>query len=242
MDVNSGLCRVLKPSLRNTRPSSYTRSKPPTTSRLRCNSVAIRSVSCMPSALWKVLKGFASAPPACVCSTGVSISKNPSSSSIRRMVEMMFERALNVFRTSGDTIKSTYRCRYRFSTSCNPCHLSGNGSSAFVNICTLAGTMDSSPLSLLFTLPCTPMMSPTSTSSVIISNAPGLVSSNRFLSQNNCTLPRSSTSDKNANFPNDRFAITLPHTASLEPSISTPFSNPSCSLCSASQYFVRSNR
>ena len=26
------------------------------------------------------------------------------------MVEMMFERALNVFRTSGDTIKSTYRC------------------------------------------------------------------------------------------------------------------------------------
>ena len=49
--VNSGLCLVLMPSLRKMRPISYTRSKPPTTSRLRCSSVAMRSVRFMPSAL-----------------------------------------------------------------------------------------------------------------------------------------------------------------------------------------------
>mmetsp|Transcript_126 Transcript_126/g.442 ORF Transcript_126/g.442 Transcript_126/m.442 type:complete len:317 (-) Transcript_126:1043-1993(-) len=50
-EVNSGLCRVDKPSLRNTLPSSYTRSKPPTTSRFKCSSVAMRMVRSIPSAL-----------------------------------------------------------------------------------------------------------------------------------------------------------------------------------------------
>jgi hypothetical protein len=51
-----------EPSLRNTRPISNTRSKPPTTSRLRYSSGAIRRKRSRSSALWWVVNGRASAP------------------------------------------------------------------------------------------------------------------------------------------------------------------------------------
>ena len=63
--------------MRNTRPISKTRSNPPTTSRLRCSSSAMRSERSRSSALWCVTNGRAAAPPAIVCSTGVSTSTKP---------------------------------------------------------------------------------------------------------------------------------------------------------------------
>ena len=58
--VNSGLCRGDSPSLRNTRPISKTRSNPPTTSRLRYSSGAIRRYRSTSRALWWVTNGLAS--------------------------------------------------------------------------------------------------------------------------------------------------------------------------------------
>mmetsp|Transcript_29697 Transcript_29697/g.82980 ORF Transcript_29697/g.82980 Transcript_29697/m.82980 type:complete len:235 (-) Transcript_29697:297-1001(-) len=106
-DVNSGLCRVEMPSLRNTRPSSKTRSMPPTTMRFRCSSVAMRRLSRRSSALWCVTNGRASAPPASVCSTGVSTSRNPRRPSSLRREESILARATKVSLTPGVTIMST---------------------------------------------------------------------------------------------------------------------------------------
>lgn len=181
MDVNFGLCRVFKFSLRNTRSSSYTRLKLLMMSCLRCNLVVIWSVSCMLSVLWKVLKGFVFVLFVCVCSTGVFIFKNSSSSSIRRMVEMMFECVLNVFCILGDMIKFMYCCWYCFFMFCNLCYLFGNGSSVFVNICILVGTMDSFFLLFFFMFLCMLMMFLMFMSFVIILNVFGFVLFNCFL-------------------------------------------------------------
>ena len=56
------------------RPTSYTRSMPPTISRLSGSSVAMRIYISISSVLWCVMKGLAAAPPAMVLSTGVSTS------------------------------------------------------------------------------------------------------------------------------------------------------------------------
>ena len=47
MEVNSGLCLGSMPSLRKMRPTSYTRSIPPTIRRLRYSSVSMRSTMSM---------------------------------------------------------------------------------------------------------------------------------------------------------------------------------------------------
>ena len=59
---------------------------------LRCNSSAIRRVSCISSVLWWVTKGRAAAPPAIACRTGVSASTNPRSRNVRRIESMIFPR------------------------------------------------------------------------------------------------------------------------------------------------------
>lgn len=56
-------------------PTTQARSPRLTTRRLRCSSVAMRSVKLRPSVLWYVTKGRASAPPADDSSTGVSTSR-----------------------------------------------------------------------------------------------------------------------------------------------------------------------
>ena len=72
--VNSGLCRLSIPSLRKMRPISYTRSSPPTMSRFKGSSVAMRMYMSISKVLWWVIKGRAVAPPEMVLSTGVSTS------------------------------------------------------------------------------------------------------------------------------------------------------------------------
>ena len=61
-----------------------------TTNLFRCSSVAMRSTISCPRALWCVLKGRASAPPASACSTGVSTSMNPLESMNWRMVDRIW--------------------------------------------------------------------------------------------------------------------------------------------------------
>ena len=235
------MCLVLIPSLRKIRPISYTRSNPPTTSLLRCSSVAMRSVRFMPSALWKVLNGLASAPPALDSSTGVSISINDLSSRNLRMPLTIPARVRNVSRTSGLAMRSTYRCRYRISTSVKPLNLSGSGRSDFVSISNESTATESSPFSVRFTVPRAPTMSPMSTRSTMRLNAPGSSASMRFLSQYSWMDPPSSSRDKNASFPNTRLALTLPHTASTVPSTSAPFSRSACIAWSSEAVWVRSN-
>ena len=92
--------------MRNTRPISNTRSKPPTTSRFSGSSSAIRMYMSTSSALWCVMNGRAAAPPAWESSTGVSTSVKPRSTSTRRTVAMTDERMSNVRRVSGSTIRS----------------------------------------------------------------------------------------------------------------------------------------
>ena len=75
--MNSGLWRVSMPSLRKTRDISKTFSKPPTISRFRWSSRAMRRYISMSSALWCVMKGRAVAPPDSGWSTGVSTSMKP---------------------------------------------------------------------------------------------------------------------------------------------------------------------
>ena len=75
MVVNSGLCLGSMPSFRKMRPISYTRSKPPTVSRFRFSSVAMRIYMSISRVLWWVMKGRAVAPPEMVLRTGVSTSR-----------------------------------------------------------------------------------------------------------------------------------------------------------------------
>src|SRR5277367_5103196 len=61
--VNSGLCLVEIPSLRKLRLISYTRSNPPTVSRFKYSSGAMRMYKSMSKVLWCVTKGRAAAHP-----------------------------------------------------------------------------------------------------------------------------------------------------------------------------------
>ena len=87
--------------MRNTRPISNTRSKPPTTSRLSGSSSAIRMYMSMSSALWWVMNGRAAAPPAEASSTGVSTSVKPRSVSARRTDAITAERMSKIRRVTG---------------------------------------------------------------------------------------------------------------------------------------------
>ena len=109
--VNSGLCRGLIPSLRKLRLTSNTFGIPPTMSRLRYSSGAMRRYRSVPSALWWVTKGFAAAPPGMGCSIGVSTSTNPRSSMTSRMACMTAERMVKTRRVSSVTTRSTSRWR-----------------------------------------------------------------------------------------------------------------------------------
>ena len=104
--VNSAECEESMPSLRKIRPTSYTRSAPPTMARLRNSSRAIRIVMSMSKALRCVRNGRAAAPPWIVCSTGVSTSRKPSLCRVSRMDRMTAERVRRLSRASWRTMRS----------------------------------------------------------------------------------------------------------------------------------------
>lgn len=105
--MNSGLWRGLSPSLRKLRLISKTLSKPPTTSRLRYNSGAMRRKSGMSSALWCVAKGLAVAPPGIGCIIGVSTSRKPWCTMKLRIDCTMRLRTAKVKRDCSLVIRST---------------------------------------------------------------------------------------------------------------------------------------
>src|SRR4029450_4469293 len=78
--VNSVLWVESMPSLRNIRPSSNTRSTPPTSSRFRYSSLATRRYRSVSRALWWVTNGRARAPPGTGLRIGVSTSRKPRAS------------------------------------------------------------------------------------------------------------------------------------------------------------------
>ena len=152
------------PSLRKLRLISKTRSTPPTVSRFRYSSGAMRRKSVMSSVLWCVTNGRASAPPASGCIIGVSTSRNPRASRNRRIPATTLARTSNTRRESGLTMRSRYRWRYRISTSCSPCHFSGRGWRHFArNVIPDAQTVSSFVL-VRNTRPWTPTKSPKSSS------------------------------------------------------------------------------
>ena len=95
------------PSLRKIRAISKTRSNPPTTSRLRYSSGAMRRYRSMSSALWCVVNGLAAAPPGIGWKIGVSTSRKSRSSRQRRVSDMMRLRCLKARRASSVTHRST---------------------------------------------------------------------------------------------------------------------------------------
>ena len=104
------------PSLRNCRPNSKTRSKPPTTSCFRWSSGAIRrNISALRS-LWCVLNGLADAPPYPVPRIGVSTSRKSCASRNLRSSRRIAARVLRISRCSGLAKKSTCLRRNRLST------------------------------------------------------------------------------------------------------------------------------
>ena len=107
MHVNSGLWLRSIPSLRKFFPISYTPSNPPTMSLFRYSSVAILMYMSWFRALKCVMNGRADAPPAMLCSVGVSTSVYPASSSTRRSVRSTVARCRNVSFTPSFTTRST---------------------------------------------------------------------------------------------------------------------------------------
>src|SRR5207247_1432336 len=77
--------------------------------------------------------GLASAPPYSGCSTGVSTSRKPCSSSHPRTALTTAARFSNSSRVSGLAIRSSSRWRYRSSTSSSPWYLSGGGRRLFAS-------------------------------------------------------------------------------------------------------------
>mmetsp|Transcript_2490 Transcript_2490/g.7946 ORF Transcript_2490/g.7946 Transcript_2490/m.7946 type:complete len:242 (-) Transcript_2490:240-965(-) len=102
--------------------------------------------------------------------------------------------------------------------------------------------MDSSPFSVRLTVPRAPTISPMSHRSTMRLNVPGFFASTRLTSRYSCIAPPSSSIDKNASLPNTLRALTLPHTASVTPSTSTPFSTDACIAWSCVAVCVRSKR
>src|SRR5215218_6400781 len=163
--VNSVLWVASTPSLRNTRPSSNTRSTPPASSRFRYSSQATRRYRSVSSALWWVTNGRARAPPGTGLRIGVSTSRNPRASIESRRDRTTLERARMASMAAGLTARSSSRWRERTSTSVRPFHLSGRGRRALPSRYTSVALTDSSPFRVLTTGPWTPTQSPTSRSS-----------------------------------------------------------------------------
>ena len=107
MQVNSGLCVLSMPSLRKFLENSYTPSKPPTISRFKYNSSAIRKYRGMSSALWWVMNGRAAAPPGIDCRMGVSTSRYPRELKYSLMEVYTLFRLMNISFTPSFTTKST---------------------------------------------------------------------------------------------------------------------------------------
>src|SRR5215218_3136615 len=162
--VNSVLWVESMPSLRNIRPSSNTRSTPPTSSRLRYSSLATRRKRSVSRALWWVMNGRARAPPGTGLRIGVSTSVKPLASMDSRRDPTTRERSRKVSRAEGLTARSSSRWRERTSTSARPFHLSGRGRMALPSRYTSVALTDSSPLRVLMTGPWTPTQSPMSRS------------------------------------------------------------------------------
>src|SRR5829696_8624882 len=162
--VNSVLWVESMPSLRNIRPSSNTRSTPPTSSRLRYSSLATLRYRSVSRALWWVMNGRARAPPGTGLRIGVSTSVKPLASMDSRRDPTTRERSRKVSRAEGLTARSSSRWRERTSTSARPFHLSGRGRMALPSRYTSVALTDSSPLRVLMTGPWTPTQSPMSRS------------------------------------------------------------------------------
>src|SRR5918999_3276842 len=203
------------PSLRKLRPSSYTRSIPPTSSLLRYSSREIRSLVSMPRASWNVVNGRAFAPPATVCSIGPSTSTKPRSWRTSRSARRRAARAARYRRGVSSAIRWRYRRRCWRSGSLRPCHFSGSGRSDFVSIAQRSTKMDSSPRRVVPTSPIAAMMSPRSTSS---RRAKPRSSRSAWL-QTSWMSPLPSRSVRNFSFPMSRFRTTRPATATVSPSL-----------------------
>src|SRR5829696_8051035 len=162
--VNSVLWVESMPSLRNIRPSSNTRSTPPTSSRLRYSSLATLRYRSVSRALWWVTNGRARAPPGTGLRIGDSTSVKPRASMDSRRDPTTRERSRMVSRAEGLTARSSSRWRERTSTSARPFHLSGRGRRALPSRYTSVALTDSSPLRVLMTGPWTPTQSPMSRS------------------------------------------------------------------------------
>ena len=118
----------------------------------------------MSSALWWVAKGRAVAPPGIGCITGVSTSRKPRASRKARIVWMSRLRSRKTSRTPALTRRSTYRRRYRVSTSRRPCHFSGKGRTDFERKVQALTWTVSSPVRVRIRSPVTPTKSATSSS------------------------------------------------------------------------------
>src|SRR5215211_7048312 len=175
--VNSVLWVESMPSLRNIRPSSNTRSTPPTSRRLRYSSLATLRKRSVSRALWWVTKGRARAPPGTGLRIGVSTSRKPRPSIDSRRDWTTRERTRMARMAAGLTARSSSRWRERTSTSVRPFHLSGRGRRALPSRNTSVALTDSSPRRVLSTGPWAPTQSPTSRSSTT----------------SNCSAPRAST-------------------------------------------------
>ena len=175
--VNSVLWVESMPSLRNIRPSSNTRSTPPTSSRFRYSSLATRRYRSVSRALWWVTNGRARAPPGTGLRIGVSTSRKPRASIDSRRDRTTRERTRMARMAAGLTARSSSRWRERTSTSVRPFHLSGRGRRALPSRYTSVALTDSSPFLVFMTGPWTPTQSPTS----------------RSITTSNCSAPRAPT-------------------------------------------------
>ena len=104
----------------------------------------------MSNALERVTNGRAAAPPCWICSIGVSTSRKPCSSNVRRSEAFAFARAMTLSRAWSRTIRSRKRERTRPSSESSVCRF-GSGRSAFEAIAQSDTMIDSSPRRLEIT-------------------------------------------------------------------------------------------
>ena len=110
---------------------SYTFENPPIISFFNVNSGDILKYTSISNALWCVINGFAVAPEAVFCKTGVSTSKNScvSKNSLINLINFVLN--TNLFLASSFIIKSRCLSLYTASWSVNPWNFSGSGRIAF---------------------------------------------------------------------------------------------------------------
>ena len=160
--VNSGLCRVDKPSFLKLLFISKTLSKPPTKSLFKYNSGAILKNKSRSRALWCVTKGLATAPPGIGCIMGVSTSIKFLSFKDCLIDSKISVLSINTFLESSLLMISKYLCLYFISISANPLNLSGIGLTALVINTASDASMVNSSVLVLKSFPLIPTMSPRS--------------------------------------------------------------------------------